>query len=107
MSNVHIVIYSLFTVFPRFSGGTPSSLLRPPCDRFPYGLTSAVDAYARGLRRMLAPLLTSELVGMASYAPTIFHELLDDKVESDSSSIGDVAPSHRPSWECAMADAPG
>ena len=44
---------------------------------------------------------------MASYAPTIFHRLLDDEVESDGSSIGDVAPSHRPSRECAMADAPG
>ena len=52
------------------------------------------------------PPLTSELVGMASYAPTSFHELMDDEVESDDSSIGDVAPSHRPSRECAMADAP-
>ena len=41
--------------------------------------------------------LTSEFVGMASYAPTTFHELLDDEVESDGSSIGDVAPSHHPS----------
>ena len=39
-------------------------------------------------------------------APTTLHKLLDDKVESDGSSIGDVAPSHRPSWECNMADAP-
>ena len=46
-------------------------------------------------------------MGMASYAPTTFHELLDDEVESDGSSIGDVAPSHRSSRECAMADAPG
>ena len=61
-----------------------------------------------GLRRTLAPPpLTSEFVGMASYAPTTFHELLDDEVESDGSSISDVAPSHRPSWECTMADAPG
>ena len=45
-------------------------------------------------------------MGMASYAPTTFHEPLDDEVESDDSSIGDVAPSHRPSRECAMADAP-
>ena len=51
--------------------------------------------------------LTSEFMGMASYAPTTFHELLDDEVESDGSSIGDVAPSHRPSQECAMADALG
>jgi len=57
---------------------------------------------------MLAlPHLTSEFVGMASYAPTTFHELLDDEVESDGSSIGDIAPSHRPSRECAMADALG
>ena len=44
---------------------------------------------------------------MASYAPTTFHELLDDEVESDGSSIGDVAPSHCPSRECAMVDALG
>ena len=50
--------------------------------------------------------LTSEFVGMVSYAPTTFHKLLDDEVESDGSNIGDVAPSHRLSWECAMADAP-
>ena len=52
------------------------------------------------------PPLMSEFVGMASYAPTCFYELIDDEVESDGSSIGDVAPSHRPSQECAMADAP-
>jgi len=51
--------------------------------------------------------LISEFVGMASYAPTTFPELPDDEGESDGSSIGDVAPSHRPSRECAMADAPG
>ena len=57
---------------------------------------------------MLAlPPLTSEFVGMASYAPTTFHELLDDEVESDSSSIGDVAPSHCSSWKCATVDALG
>ena len=38
--------------------------------------------------------LTSEFVGMASYAPASFHDLMDDDVESDGSSIGDiVAPS--------------
>ena len=79
-----------------------------PYDRFPYGLTSPADAYARGLQRTLAPPpLTSEFVGMASYAPTTFHEILDDEVESDGSSISDVAPSHRPSRECAMANALG
>ena len=41
------------------------------------------------------PPLTSELVGMVSYAPTCFYELIDDEVESNSSSIGDMAPSHR------------
>ena len=53
------------------------------------------------------PPLTSEFVGMASYAPTYFLDLMDDDVESDGSSIDDVAPSHCLSWECAMADAPG
>ena len=57
---------------------------------------------------MLAlPPLTSEFVGMASYAPTCFLDLMDDDVESDGSSIGDVVPSHRFSQECAMADALG
>ena len=58
---------------------------------------------------MLAPPpLTSEFVGMAGYAPASFHDLMDDKVESDGSSIGDVvAPSHPLSHECAMANAPG
>ena len=41
------------------------------------------------------------------YAPTCFYELIDDEVESDGSSIGDMAPSHRLSRECAMADALG
>ena len=57
---------------------------------------------------MLAlPLLTSEFMGMVSYAPASFHDLMDDDVENDGSSIDDVAPSHRLSWECAMADASG
>ena len=56
---------------------------------------------------MLAPPpLTTKFVGMTSYVPTTFHELLDDEVESDGSSIGDVAPSHRRSREYAAADAP-
>ena len=41
--------------------------------------------------------LTSEFVGMARYAPTCFLDLMADDVESDGSSIGDVAPSHHPS----------
>ena len=57
---------------------------------------------------MLAlPPLTSEFMGMASYAPTCFYELLDDEVECDGSSIGDMAPGHRLSREHAMADALG
>ena len=109
MSNVHAVIYSLFTIFCRFSGGTPLSLPRPPYDRFPYGLASPTEAYTRGLQRMLAPPpLTSKFMGIASYAPTSFHDLMDDEVESDDSSTGDiVAPSHPLSWECTMADASG
>ena len=55
----------------------------------------------------MLPPLTSEFMGMANYAPTCFLDLMDDDVESDGSSIGDVAPNHRPSRECAMADAPG
>ena len=52
------------------------------------------------------PPLTFEFMGMVSCAPTCFYELVDDEVESDGSSIGDVAPSHRLSQEYAMADAP-
>ena len=96
VSNVHVVIYSLFTIFRRLSGGTPLSLPQPPFDRSPYGLVPPADAYARGLRKMLTPPpLTSEFVGMVGYAPDSFHDLMDDEVESDGSSIGDVvAPSH-------------
>ena len=44
---------------------------------------------------LMTPPLTSEFVGMAGYAPTSFHDLVHDEVESDGSSIGDiVAPSH-------------
>ena len=81
---------------------------RPPYDRFPYGLASPTDAYARGLQRMpTSPPLTSEFVGMASYALTYFLDLMDDDGKSDGSSISNMAPSHHPSWECAMADALG
>ena len=84
------------------------SPLQPPYDRFPYGLASSVDAYTWELRRMPAPPpLASEFVGMMSYAPTYFLDLMDDDGESDGSSISDMAPSHRPSRECAMADASG
>ena len=109
VSNVHVVLYSVLNTFRRLSIGIPLSLPRPPYDRFPYGFTSPVDADARGLRRMLTPPpLTSELVGMAGYAPASFHDLVDDEVENDGSSIGDVmAPGHHLSWECTMADALG
>ena len=68
-----------------------------------------MDMYARGLRKMLTPPpLTYEFMGMAGYAPASIHDLMDDEVESDGSSIDDVvAPSHPLSRECAMADAPG
>ena len=43
---------------------------------------------------MLPPLM-SEFMGMAGYAPTSFHDLINGEVESDGSSIDDVvAPSH-------------
>jgi hypothetical protein len=81
---------------------------QPSYDRYPYDLASPTDAYDRGLQKVLTPPpLTSKFMGMASYAPTSFHELMDDEDESDGSSISDVVPSHRPSRECAMADAPG
>ena len=69
---------------------------QPPYGQFPYGLASPTDVYARGLQKMLTPPpLTSEFVGMVGYAPASFHDLMDDEVESDGSSIGDiVAPSH-------------
>ena len=57
-----------------------------------------MDAYARRLRKIMAPPpLMSEFVGMASYAPTCFLDIMDDGVGSDGSSIGDVAPNHHPS----------
>jgi hypothetical protein len=78
----------------------------PPYGRFPYGLASSAYAYARGLQKVLAPHpLTSEFVGMVSYAPTCFLDIMDDDVGSNGSSIGDVAPSHRRSREYAAADA--
>ena len=57
---------------------------------------------------LVPPPLTFEFMGMASYAPTSFHDLMNDEVESDGSSISDVvAPSHPRSRECAMVNAPG
>ena len=99
VSNMHTIIYSLFTISRRLSGGTVLTTSWTPYDRFPYGLASPADACTQGLRRTLPPSpLTSEFVGMASYAPTTFHELPNDEGESDGSSISNMAPSHRPSW---------
>jgi len=54
---------------------------------------------------MALPPLTSKFVGMASYGPTCFLDIMDNDIGSDGSSISDVAPSHRLSWEYAMTDA--
>ena len=54
VSNMHTVIYSLFTISHRLSGGTIFTTPQTPYDWLPYGLASPTDAYARGLRRMLA-----------------------------------------------------
>ena len=73
MSSVHIILYSLFDIFCRLSGGTPLSSPQLPCDQFPYGLASPMDMYTRRLRKMLTlPPLTSEFVGLAGYAPASF-----------------------------------
>ena len=105
MSNIHAVIYLLRSIFRQIPGGLPLSPSQPPYGRFPYGLVSPADAYARGLQRMPAPPpLTSELMGKADYGPSCL-DFMDDDVRSDDSSIGDVAPSHHPSHECAMTDA--
>ena len=98
MSNIHIVIYLLRSIFHQIPDGLPLSPSQLPYGRFPYGLASSADTYARGLQKVLAPHpLTSEFVGMASYNPTCFLDIMDDDVESDGSSIGDVAPNHHPS----------
>ena len=79
---------------------------QPPYGWFPYGLASSAGAYARGLQKVLAPHpLTSEFVGMVSYAPTCFLDIMDDDIGSDGSSISDVVPSHHRSREYAVADA--
>ena len=74
--------------------------LRPrvPCGRVCTGTLKDADT---------APL-TSKFVEMAGYAPASFHDLMDDEVESDGSSINDVVVHGYPlSRECAMANAPG
>ena len=98
VSNIHAVIYLLRSIFREIPGGLPLSPSQPPYGRFPYGLASSADAYAQGLQKVLAPHpLMSEFVGMASYAPTCFLDIMNDDVGSDGSSISDVAPSHCPS----------
>ena len=107
ISNTRTVIRPLFTTSHRSSKGATPPTPQTPYVRFPYGHTSSADAYARGLRRMLAPShLMSEFVGMAGSTPVISHELPDNEGESDGSSIGDVASRHHPSRECAMAGGP-
>ena len=107
VSNIHAAIYLLRSIFHQIPRGPPLSPSWPPYNRFPYGLMSPIDAYARGLRKTMAPPPpTSEFVGMASYAPTCFLDIIDDDVRSDGSSIGDMASSHRPSREYVVADAP-
>ncbi|XP_066394046.1 uncharacterized protein [Miscanthus floridulus] len=99
--------HSLFTISHQSPGGNIPPMPQTSYDRFPYGLVSSADAYARGLRGMLAQcLLTSEFVGVVGFVPAIPHKLPDDDGKSDGSSIGDVAPRHYPSRDCAMADAP-
>ena len=104
-----MLFFTHYLTHSAYSLEEPLSPLRPPCDWFPYGFASPGDAYARGLRRMLTPPpLTSKFMGMAGYASASFHDLVDDEVESDCSSISDImAPGHPLSWECAMADALG
>ena len=55
VSNMHTVIYSLFTISHQSSRGTVSPMTQTSYDRFPYGVASSTDAYARGLRRKLVP----------------------------------------------------
>ena len=108
ISNTRTFIRPLFTISHRSPGGTGPPTPQTPYGRFSYDLASSTDAYAQGLRRALAPsLLTSEFVGMAGFTPVVSHELPVNEGESDGSSIGDVAPHHHPSRECAMADGPG
>ena len=96
VSNIHDVIRLLRSIFRQIPGGLPLSPSQQQYGQFPYVLASSTDAYARGLQKVLAPYpLTSEFMGMASYAPTYFLDIMDDDVRSDGSSIGDVAPSHR------------
>ena len=49
VSDVHIVLYSLFNTFSQLSRGNPLTPLQPPCNRFPYGIASPMDACTWGL----------------------------------------------------------
>ena len=96
VSNIHVVIHLLRSIFRQIPRGLPLYPSLPPYDQFPYGLMSPAGACAWGLQKITTPLpLMSEFVGMASYAPTYFLDIMDDDVRSDGSSIGDMARSHR------------
>ena len=49
VSNMHTFIRPLFTTSHQSSGGTAPPTPRTPYVRFPYGLASSMDDYARGL----------------------------------------------------------
>ena len=49
VSDVHIILYSLFNTFRRLSRGTPLSPPRSLCDWFPYGFMSPMDTCMQGL----------------------------------------------------------
>ena len=83
-------------LFTRYLLSSTDYLEGPHCQHRNHCTTGSPTTSCPPRTQMLAPPpLTSEFMGMVSYAPTTFHELLDDEVESDGSSIVDVAPSHR------------
>ena len=58
-------------------------------------------------RTIALALTIREFMGNGRNATCHSHEPLDREGVSDDSSVGDMAPHHRPSRECAMADALG
>jgi len=95
VSDVHIVLYSLFNTFRRLSGGTPLSPSRPPCDRFPYGFASPVDTCARGLQRMLtSPPLNPSSWGWRATLPPL-------STTSWTMTLKAMAPASAMSWHLA------